>query len=140
MKLGVIGDFKYFSWSEFDSPDSPGSGEKYMNYQFVKQLDEAREISGVPFKINSGYRTPDHNAKVGGVKNSAHTKGLAADIACSGETCDKIVKALIKVGFTRIGVASSFIHVDMDTSKSQYAAWKYTSTGRVPVPFETLAT
>ena len=54
-------ELKHFTYDEFDSPDSPGSGEKYMDREFVECLDEARDIAGIQFKINSGYRTPEHN-------------------------------------------------------------------------------
>ena len=42
-----------------------------------------REALGVPVHVNSGCRCEKHNAKVGGVKGSNHTKGLAADLSCS---------------------------------------------------------
>lgn len=114
----------YFTLDEFDSPDVPGSGEN-MDIKFLELLDYAREEAMIPFKINSGYRTPEHNAKVGGVENSSHIKGCAADISCtsSGKRL-LIVKALINVGFNRIGIAGSFIHVDNDPDKND-AIWLY---------------
>ncbi len=116
--------FKYFKYSEFDDPTVPGSGELYMSEEFIKKLDKARGIAGVPFKINSGYRTKEHNLEVGGVANSAHTLGLAADIAITPETKQKIASALYKAGFKRLGFANSFIHVDLDKSKPQ-TVWNY---------------
>jgi hypothetical protein len=56
---------KYFSYAEFDSPDFPDSGNN-MDKHFLRLLDNARQIAGIPFKINSGFRTPKHNEKVGG--------------------------------------------------------------------------
>ena len=47
---------KYFKLEEFDSPDLKGSG-KNMKKDFLVKLDEARELAGIPFKINSGFRT-----------------------------------------------------------------------------------
>ena len=47
--------YQYFHISEFDSPDEPGSGAG-MSHKFLRMLDEARDIAGVPCKINSGYR------------------------------------------------------------------------------------
>ena len=44
-------------------------------------LDPARQKYGGPVLVNSGYRCPKHNAEVGGVANSQHMKGEAADIA-----------------------------------------------------------
>ena len=35
----------HFSYDEFDSPDYPGSGYKYMDREFVECLDEARDIA-----------------------------------------------------------------------------------------------
>ena len=117
-------DPKYFSLSEFDSPDFPASGLN-MDATFLQMLDTARDKAGIPFKITSGYRTESHNAKVGGVANSSHLKGYAADIACtSGSERWIIIDALIKSGFERIGVAKTFVHVDNDPDKSS-AIWTY---------------
>lgn len=116
---------KHFKLSEFDSPDAPGSGSN-MKPAFMQRLDNARALAGVPFKINSGFRTTVHNAKVGGVADSSHTQGWAADIAAtSGTSKFTIVNALLKAGFTRIGIASSFVHVDCDPSKPAQVIWTY---------------
>ena len=48
-------------------------------------LDPLRERWGAPILINSGYRCEWINVKVGGVKNSQHTKGEAADIRCQSK-------------------------------------------------------
>ena len=73
---------KYFEISEFDSPDEVGSS-KIMDAGFLEQIDLAREYAQIPFKINSGVRTPSHNAYVGGsmpnpekgIKGSSHLYG-----------------------------------------------------------------
>ena len=116
---------KYFTLSEFDSPDLPGSGD-LMHPDFLTRLDLAREKAAVPFRINSGYRTKEWNEYVGGVPDSSHLVGYAADI--SATTSNRrfiILKALIEVGFTRIGIADSFIHVDSDPNKIQSCVWLY---------------
>lgn len=115
---------KYFDLSEFDSPDQPGSGEE-MKAKFLRMLDAAREAAGVPFKITSGYRTREHNKKVGGVANSSHTHGCAADIACNINNRFQILTALLYVGFDRIGIADTFIHVDNDPTKNPCKIWTY---------------
>lgn len=99
--------------------------ENNMNKDFLFVLDEAREFAGIPFVINSAYRSPDHPLSI---KNpsSSHIKGLAVDIkATDSVTRFKIVKALIEVGFTRIGIADTFIHVDLDFDKTQNVIWTY---------------
>lgn len=120
------GHLKHFSPSEFDSKDAPGSGGENMNMHFVRMLDTARGLAGVPFKITSGYRTPEWNKKVGGVKNSAHTRGYAADIAFGDpKVAFKIVAALYYVGIRRFGIYldKGFIHVDIDPDKPSPAWW-----------------
>lgn len=115
----------HFKLKEFDSPDEPGSGAR-MSHEFLDMLDAARSIAGVPFRINSGYRTAKHNKKIGGVQNSSHLRGLAADISCtSSDQRFRILAALIAVGFTRIGIHRSFIHVDNDQVKTPGVAWMY---------------
>ena len=48
-------------------------------------LDPARERLGKPIKVNSGYRCPLKNKAVGGVANSQHLLGEAADISVKSE-------------------------------------------------------
>ena len=116
---------RYFKLEEFDSPDEKGSGSK-MNEELLNMLDVARKNYGKPIKINSGYRTANHNKKVGGKSGSSHLKGLAADISCNNSVDRfKIEGILREVGFNRLGVASTFIHVDMDKNKSPNVMWVY---------------
>ena len=100
--------------------------EENMNADFLNKLDEAREIANIPFIINSAYRSPEHNAKIGGKPNSSHIKGLAVDISVTNSRQRFIVlNALLNVGFTRIGIADTFLHVDLSTDKSQQVIWTY---------------
>ena len=116
---------KYFTYSEFDSPDSIDSGSN-MDESFLRMLDSAREAAGTPFRINSEFRTPKHNKKVGGSENSSHLRGFAADIhVASNSTRYVILEALLNVGFNRIGIADTFIHVDADPIKTKNVIWTY---------------
>ncbi len=124
--------YKYFKLEEFDSPDAPGSG-KNMSPEFVRMLDEARGIAGVPFRIGpgGGYRTKEYN-KALVLRNkhasptSSHMKGLAADILCTdNRQRAMILQALQAVKFNRIGIARTFIHVDDDESKPEDMVWLY---------------
>ena len=118
-------DLTYFTITEFDSPDEVGSGYR-MNKDFIRRLDTARGIAGIPFKINSGYRTAAHNEKVGGRVGSSHKKGLAADIGYYGSRERYLIlNALMQVGINRIGIAKTFIHCDVDKSKDANVIWLY---------------
>lgn len=100
--------------------------EDNMSVLFLDKLDDAREIAGIPFYINSAFRTKEDNDRVGGKKDSSHLKGLAVDIKVNDSRTRSIVlNALIGAGFTRIGIADTFIHVDNDKSKSQNVIWTY---------------
>jgi len=47
-------------------------------------LQPVRTAYGRGVKVNSGYRSPDVNAAVGGSRTSDHTRGMAADIEIPG--------------------------------------------------------
>lgn len=118
----------YFKPSEFDSPDEPGSGMK-MSTKLIDMLAIARKLAGIPFTINSGYRSKKHNVAVGGTSDSAHTKGLAVDIKTKNSVERYIIlTALIDAGFTRIGIGRTYIHVDIDETKAQNVMWDYYPT------------
>lgn len=116
---------KYFNYSEFDSPDVQGSGQ-LMDRRILDMLDHTRHLYKKPITITSGYRTPAHNEAVNGVESSSHLKGLAADIACDN-SIDRydLITCLKEAGFKRIGVARTFIHVDIDQDKTQNVIWTY---------------
>lgn len=121
----MIENLEFFSYSEFDSPDAEGSGER-MQDSTLMMLEDARELADMPFVINSGYRTEAHNAKVGGKPSSAHTRGYAVDIKVGdGLQRMKVVKALMEAGFTRIGIARTFVHADNDPDLPQNVIWTY---------------
>ena len=105
----------YFKLSEFDSPDVKGSGSN-MSLEFLEML---------------GFRTQEHhddlarrNYKTS--KTSSHLKGLAADISVtSSKNRYTVFNSLLLAGFTRIGIANNFIHVDLDEDKTQEVVWTY---------------
>ena len=117
--------FKYFTYEEFDSPDFVGSG-KLVSDELISMLDVARKKYGKYMVINSGYRTIEHNAEVGGKPESSHLKGLAADISCTNSTDRFLLEGILReVGFTRVGMGNTFIHVDIDKEKTQKVLWTY---------------
>ena len=113
--------WKYFSEDELRCK---GTGEINMDETFMEKLDELRDKLNQPMTISSGYRSEAHNIAIGGSKRSAHLKGCAVDVVCSGHKAFEIVKLAIELVFTGIGViqngvhAKRFIHLDTMPRKS----------------------
>ncbi len=120
-------DLKHFRASEFACPcGNCDGGAERMDYDLLLMLDQAREEAGIPFVITSGYRCPQHNAAVGGVPDSAHTLGMAADVAVlSSRARFTVLAALLSMGAQRLGVGDTFVHVDVDDDKPLDVAWTY---------------
>ncbi len=115
----------YFELSEFDSPDEKGSGSR-MQETTLAMLDDARAIAGIPFRINSGFRSKSHNAYIGGSKYSSHCYGYAVDIHCTDSRARSIIiDSLREAGFNRFGISNTFIHVDNDPEKDPNVIWLY---------------
>ena len=53
---------------------------EHYNSRLIELLEQLRTKAGKPIHVNCGYRCPSHNAEVGGVPNSQHMLGTAADI------------------------------------------------------------
>lgn len=73
-------DTKNFKVSEFAC--KCGCDNK-VKQELIDMCQVIRDRAGIPIHVNSGYRCAAHNAKVGGVKGSQHTLGVAADLSCS---------------------------------------------------------
>ncbi|WP_435237821.1 D-Ala-D-Ala carboxypeptidase family metallohydrolase [Psychromonas sp. PT13] len=114
---------KYFKWSEFachDSSKTPVPNEYKNNVKILaEQLSVLREKIAKPIHINCGYRTPEHNSKVGGVSSSCHLTAKAADISVKGMTPKEVHKAILdlisegKIREGGLGLYNTFVHYDI---------------------------
>ena len=87
-----------------------------MHPDFLKAIDDLREVCGFPFVLTSAYRAKTHPAERNKPNPGMHTKGLAADIKCTGSyERYKILKHALAAGFTGIGIGKDFIHLDILT-------------------------
>lgn len=87
---------KYFTIEELTRSDTASrkgianipNAEQTENLRALVEnvLDPLRKLYGAPIVVTSGFRCPKLNRAVGGVKNSQHTKGKAADIRCMSRT------------------------------------------------------
>lgn len=111
--------YKYFDALEFQACNPPCSIND-MDDDFMKKLDDARTICAYPFVLNSAYRSPEYERSKGRTGTSSHCKGVAVDISCLTSICRlKMIMALLAVGFRRIGIYPTFIHVDNDKEKNK---------------------
>lgn len=118
MKIG-----KYFDEHEFachcDRHGVDAEGHPILDHiidkRLVDVLDRIRERLGVPITVNSGYRCPEHNAEVGGVPDSQHVLGTAADITYDGVDVDYLAEIAEECGADGIGkyYHQDFVHVDV---------------------------
>lgn len=114
--------FMYFKRSEFKCKET---GKNCIDDDFIMRLDNLRYMCGFPFVITSGYRSPEHSVEKKKATPGTHAQGIAADIAVSsGTQRAKIVEEALKLGFTGIGVAKGFVHVDVRDSE-QPVLWVY---------------
>ena len=119
-----------FSKHEFDSKCGADMPESvYHNVvKVAAQLQLLRNYIGKPIKINSGYRSPEHNKRIGGVSKSQHLLGKAADIVVKGMSTvelHKAIETLISEGNMLqggLGLYDSFVHYDIRGKK---ARWDY---------------
>lgn len=116
---------KYFSESEFRKC-VPSCSLQDMNARLMGKLDYARELAGIPFVLNSAFRSVAWELSKGRPGTSSHCKGLAVDIRCwSDANRYKIITALMRAGFSRIGIGNGYIHADIDEGKTQDVIWTY---------------
>lgn len=109
---------KYFKVKEFACKD--GTPIVFIDKYLVSILDIARNEIKKPITITSGYRTINHNAKVGGAKYSYHTRGMAADIRADGIKPKELAKVLNSIVPDCCGIIVYDNWVHFDTRKKKY--------------------
>ncbi len=121
-----------FNTLEFESRDGATMPAWVLNNikELARNLQVLRDYIGKPIHINSGYRSIEHNRRIGGVPNSYHTKGMAADIAVKGYTSKRLAKVIRKLmnegKITKggIGLYNGFVHYDI---RGYLAKWDNSS-------------
>lgn len=105
-----------FKVKEFACKDN--SDKILVDVTFVQtHLQDIRTHFGKPVNVNSGYRTLAYNSRVGGAKNSYHTKGRAFDISIKGVTPQEVAKYAASIGVPGIIQYNTFVHVDSRDNK-----------------------
>lgn len=109
-----------FKVREFRCRD--GSDAVFLHPELVQILQKIRTHFGRPVTINSAFRTPEYNKKVGGEKLSQHLYGKAADIAIAGVSPKKVAEYANQLMPNKggIGIYSNFTHIDVRSKKARW--------------------
>lgn len=109
-----------FAVREFACKD--GSRVVIINPKLPEYLQKARDHFGKPMIITSGYRTTSHNIKVGGVSNSQHVFGNAADVYIPGIPVMELYNYFCDIAGNScgIGIYDTFVHFDVRPLKSRF--------------------
>lgn len=113
-KYAGVNGTRNFGIHEFRSPDDKSLPIGGMDSRLLLKLEWLRwKLGNKPVVVNSGYRTVAYNKKVGGIANSNHLKGNAADIKVIGVSAQKVQEVAMSI-FEGVGKYQNFTHVDTD--------------------------
>ena len=107
----------------------PDGVEENLQALVREVLDPARAAYGKPISVNSGYRCQVHNKTVGGVANSQHMKGEAADVQC--EDNRRLAKIIVENGkWDQMIIYPNFVHVSYKRNGgNRHQVLRKTATG-----------
>jgi zinc D-Ala-D-Ala carboxypeptidase len=91
----------------------------------IDALELFRSLAGRPIVVHDAYRCPTHNQKVGGVNDSEHTRGMAADVSISGLSTQQMFELALQVpDFLHGGIGvydGDFVHLDVRPHPARWA-------------------
>ena len=107
---------KYFNLSEFSCPCC---NKVMLHPKLLGKLVELRNALERPLYVTSGYRCFEHNRQVGGIVNSYHCIGLAADIKVKDINLIELLEICENIDFNGIGFyeRKNFLHLDVRPTK-----------------------
>lgn len=109
-----------------------GTGKILIDPSAMDRLQALRDEIGKPIILNSAYRSPEHNRKVGGAKRSKHLDGVAFDCRMDNHDPQEFMAAARRHGFNGIGEypVLGFCHID---ARATPANWTGSRGQRFPV-------
>jgi zinc D-Ala-D-Ala carboxypeptidase len=125
-------DPKDWRWPSFSPREiaCKGTGRLVVDDQALDKLQALRDRLGKPLILTSAYRSPEHNKRVGGAKNSRHMQGDAFDVMMTNHDPHEFEIVARAAGFTGFGYypKSGFMHVDTGPSRSWGKPFPVTKT------------
>lgn len=109
---------EYLTWDQFDSPDTPGSGYRFMERKPVIILDQITKKTRREYHIERGYCSKTYADKIGLVSNNSHRVGKAIQIRIlNPKKRMQLIAYLCNFGVTRIAVSRESVYFDTDDLK-----------------------
>lgn len=109
----------------------PAEGGEWLNFLshtdsrinpvLAQKATAIAQAMNVQLTITSAYRSPEYNRRVGGARNSAHTRGNAIDITQTSFTQAQraqFIQLAVQQGIGGIGVYNSFTHIDTEGARA----------------------
>jgi hypothetical protein len=136
-------------WASFSPREIAcrGTGKVLVDPAALDKLQALRDSLGKPLIVNSGYRSPEHNKRVGGAKASQHLRGVAFDIAMSNHDPAAFEAMARNAGFTgfgfyppKLGGGHDFIHIDTGPEREWGKRWGQGAPMFTPEPRQDLTT
>jgi uncharacterized protein YcbK (DUF882 family) len=117
-----------FNLEEFDSKCGREMPSQVVTniIELAKNLQVLRDEVKKSIQITSGYRSPEHNAKVKGAKLSQHITGMAADIKVAGMTPKQVAEVIERLIAEKkmkeggIGIYKTWLHYDIRNTKARW--------------------
>ena len=119
---GIPGKFKWapqvLNMGKSVSDADDDAGWKMINMEVKVKLLRVATRMGRELTVNSGYRSPEYNRRIGGAKRSQHMSGYAIDVSMAGFSSDdirKFIRLASQEGFMGMSYysGSNFTHVDI---------------------------
>lgn len=110
-------------------PEGDGYNEAGLTAEAKSAMEALEAAIGKKLKVNSAFRDPEHNKRVGGAKNSQHTHGNAFDVDVTGmsiEERQELIRQARRAGFGGIGVYKNALHFDVANERN----WGHDFSGR----------
>jgi hypothetical protein len=100
-------------------------GQLKIESGLIDALELLRTLAGREIIVHDGYRCPAHNQQVGGVTDSEHTRGVAADIAIAGLSLQQMYDLALQIpAFLKGGIGvydGGFLHLDVRAHQARWA-------------------
>lgn len=121
-----LSEFTKSETAQAEGIDNTPSAEEVAHLRDLafSLLEPIRDYVKEPVYISSGFRSSELNARVGGVYNSQHTQGKAADIYLKSRKHESLYNFIVRhLTFDQCILYPTFIHISYNRHNNRREAW-----------------